>query len=157
MNVTNHLTPIAELLGLEALEFDDRGICTLDFDDRFQTTLEVDEDGDTLHLYAVLGQAPEDAIDQLTCFAAMLDANLFGRGTGGAALAFDGESGSLMLSRSCSVTQPGSNGIASVFSAFVSATEFWQQQVAGEFWRDADGSPETPGHDEQGAPAFIKV
>ncbi len=158
MDIAAQLKPIAEHLGLETLELDDRDSCSLDFDQQFAISLELDEDGETLHLSAALGAAPADLIDQLACFAAMLDANLFGRGTGGASLAYHADSGTLMLSRACFLTASDPDALVRAFSGFVSATEVWKARVDAEFWRSPDD--EEPGDTPpagDATPTLIKV
>jgi hypothetical protein len=156
MNPNDELfIPIAQRLGLDALIFDDSGLCPLVFDDRFTITLELDEDGDTLHLYSTLGQAPEDLIDQLTCFAGLLEANLFGRGTGGATLSFEPDGRYLVINQSLSLQQSNPEALQTLFERFVQAADAWHDRVSNRFWQDpdftADNSPAA------GIPTFIKV
>ncbi len=156
MDIDTLLQPLTERLGLEALDFDDRGTCSLVFDERFTITLELDDEEQMLHLYSTLGKAPEDLIDQLTCFAALLQANLFGRGTGGASLAFEPESQALMISRNCSLKPLSAKALQADFERFVQATDAWHERVAAQFWQedDQDNTAQPP---SIGMPTFIKV
>ena len=155
MDTDTLLQPLAERLGLEALDFDDRGTCSLVFDERFTITLELDDEEQMLYLYSTLGKAPEDLIDQLTCFAALLQANLFGRGTGGASLAFEPESQALMISRNCSLMQLSAEALQADVERFVQATDAWYERVSTRFWEDAED--DTAQSLQVGMPTFIKV
>ena len=145
MQDINELTQtLAERLGMENLQFDDEGLCSLLFEDRFTVTLEIDDADNALHLYSNLGKAPEDVIDQLTCFAALLDANLFGRGTAGATLGFEPNSQSLMLSRALALPTLDAETAYTELGRFVQAAGVWSERVAASFWQDADAESPVP-------------
>ena len=161
MNTEDLLQALAQRLGFEALRFDSDGICSLAFEERFTVTLERRDETDTLYLYSTLGPAPEDIIDQLTCFAALLEANLFGRGAGGANLGFEPQSQTLMISRVLPLNQLNAGALQNEFGLFVQATEAWCERVAARFWEDPDASEaREPVFNNSGNPGrtgFIKV
>ncbi len=156
MDLAALVQALADQLGLGALAFDDRDTCSLVFEDRFTVTLELDEGAEQLHLYTGLGKAPEDPIDQLTCFAALLEANLFGQGSGGANLALEPESGELLISRGLSLKQLSPGDLQGVFLRFVHAADAWQERVSGRFWEQVEPTGPTPSPAGPG-PGFVRV
>ena len=157
------LQTLAQSLGFETLVFEPDGVCSLAFEERFTVTLERDDENGLLHLYSTLGSAPDDVIDQLTCFAALLQANLFGRGTADANLGYEPDSQTLMLSRKLVLQQLDGDSLQTAFGLFIQATETWSQRIAERFW---ENSEEDATDFEDGAtdhvadssnPVFIKV
>ena len=160
MDYEPYFQALAQRLGFESLPFDNDGICSLAFEERFTITLEWHAEHATLYLHSTLGTAPEDIIDQLTCFAALLEANLFGRGTGGANLAYEPRSQTLMISRTLVLSQLDADALQQAFGVFVQATETWCERVADRFWEDdteASGGDVNPADTESANPIFIKV
>lgn len=149
MDTNELLRPLAEALGLTELTLDDQGTCALVLDDRLPVTLALDDASATLHLYCVLGPGPEDLLHQAACYAAMLDANLFGRGTGGATLAMDPDAGDMVLCRSLPLTQTTPESLLDAAELLIQAADSWHTRVQERFWErldddDAGDDPEPP-------------
>ena len=77
---------VAQQLGL-TMELNDEGACRLVFEDKYTVDIQVEEDQkNRFYFLSTVGQAEAPTEAQLRT---LLDANLFGQGTGEAALAYD--------------------------------------------------------------------
>ena len=150
---------LAGQLGIDELCFSDEGLCSLSFDDRCTVTLEIDDEDGALYLYCNLGKAPEDIVDQLSCFAALLEANLFGRGSAGANLGLEADSRSLMISRALPLATLDAATLQLELGRFVQAAETWRGRVAEAFWQADEAPAPAPATPTGGrsAPGLIKV
>ena len=84
--MVNELIAGMAQLGL-SLELNDEGACRLVFEDKYTVDIQVQE-GQENRFYFVMHSRPGEAPTEAGC-APCLDANLFGQGTGEAALAYD--------------------------------------------------------------------
>ena len=103
---------------------------TLNVDD-VEVGLVLDEDDpetDTLHLVCELGSPEGGASAAL--MKRMLEANIFGLGTGGAALSLNPETGAAYLTRGLLIGGLSGPVLAAAIEALVAAAQDWRQAIA---------------------------
>ena len=89
------LRDLGGLVGLPELGLDADGHCSLVFDGRVEVDLAYAEGDDRLTVAALLGRLPADAPAER--YLELLDANFFWRGTEGATLGVERDSGTVVL------------------------------------------------------------
>lgn len=127
MTVNNLLAEFGRKAGLGALSLDDKGVCRLSFDGTLVVDLEHDSSAGVLHLYAVVGSIPADGKESL--FARLLEANLFGAQTSGAALAIDRQRNEILLCRSIMPDALDAMAFEKILESFVNALEQQREQL----------------------------
>jgi hypothetical protein len=97
MNAANLLAAWGQALGLPELALSDLGTAALLIDGTLTLNIEHEDDAGRLLLYVPLGAPP--AAEREACFARLLQANLFGHGSGGGHIGLDAQRDELVLSR----------------------------------------------------------
>ena len=98
MDISNLIEMVGTRCGV-SLSMPPGGTLSMTFEGDLAINLEHDIEQDVLHLYCVMGADPADDRSQLALYRQMLEANLFGHDTAGAALALDQGSGEVLLTR----------------------------------------------------------
>lgn len=130
MDADQLLTSLGLATGLPDLRFDGNGCARLLFDQRLALDLERDADAGCIHVYAVLCAAPPPGSGE-ALYRRMLEGNLFGSQTQGAALAVDAASHEIILCRSVEVEASSADSFSRLIEKFLAAIEHWQQELAG--------------------------
>jgi hypothetical protein len=120
------LQAIGRLLGLPDLAWDEQHSCTLSFGDDVHLTLYADDERPDLTMYTLLGVLPADAPSAV--WRELMEANLFGKGTGGAALGYEPDSQWVYLSRRLPTEGLNAQQWLGEIQAFVSACRQWQSR-----------------------------
>lgn len=132
---------------------DDEGYCCLSFDE-LTTHLQYDAEADEVLLFIRLGEIDDDEPTML--YEAMLAANLFWQGTGGATLALQPEDGMVYLNISRPMRVLDVRGFEKLLERFIEAAEHWQEQIeAGAVDEAALAAGSTP--DSQADSDLLKV
>jgi hypothetical protein len=134
------LGDFGKTIGLDDLELDAAGYCCLMIDNNLVINIEFEEPDARLLLYAKVGRPGPDRAAALT---AILEANYLGRGTGGATLGLEPESGSIVLSRDLAIAGMDVPGFSDALERFVNTAEVWSKRL-GE--ASASAPPSDP-HD----------
>lgn len=123
--VDHVLAAFGDTVGLERLALDEAGMGAL-FIDETAVNLEVDEAESRLLLYAGLG-VPEG--DPAATHIALLEANLFWQGTGGATLALQPETGVVLLVQALPTAGLDPVGFETALQTFVEVAETWERRL----------------------------
>ena len=141
MALAELMTELAAAIGLEGVELEDDGGGQLIIDDDLVIDIATDPGEATIIVAASVGAIPADQRE--AAFGQLLEANLLGDGTGGAALAIDGTRDEIVLCR----LFPQDDLPFAVFdrelSVFVQALRYWRQRcAAGTIGQAADDTVE---------------
>ncbi|HVJ68843.1 MAG TPA: type III secretion system chaperone [Caulifigura sp.] len=129
-----------KLLGLEGLTPDGDGSWALQFDD---VVVQIDGDRDVLTCYVDLGKPP--AFGAPTDFyEALLKANFFASGTGGASLGMDREAGFVALSRQLPIAGTTPQDLSVVVERLVDFAEAWSRRIPELLAQDAASGTVSP-------------
>ncbi|CAN7189765.1 type III secretion system chaperone [Acidovorax sp. LjRoot194] len=122
---------LRQAAGLFPVELDAQGACTLAFD-QIAVHLQHDAAAHALTCFAVLGAVPSARREEV--MAAMLRANRFWRGTGGATLSLDeNEPASVLLSQRFDERVPGASAeFVQAVERFVDHAQDWSTFLGGE-------------------------
>lgn len=145
MDADQLLASLGLATGLPDLKFDNNGCARLLFDQRMAVDLERDADASCIHIYTVLCAAPPPGTGE-ALYRRLLEGNLFGSQTQGAALAVDATSHEIILCRSVDVESSSSDDFARLIEKFLAAVEHWQQELAGSGAGEAAHQPDRGGH-----------
>ncbi len=133
------LLDLGQSAGLaQPLRFDERGCARLVFDGQLAIDFERDADAGLLQVYSVLGPLPGQGREAL--LLQLLQANLFGADTAGAALAVDADTGEVVLCRSVAAEGLPAPAFVQLVEQFVAVAEDWKERLAA--WRPAAGAPD---------------
>lgn len=141
MDADQLLASLGLATGLPDLKFDNNGCARLLFDQRIAVDLERDADAGCIHVYNVLCAAPPPGTGE-ALLRRLLEGNLFGSQTQGAALAVDAASHEVILCRSVDVESSSSDDFARLIEKFLAAVEHWQQELAGSGAGEASQQPD---------------
>jgi len=128
---------LGDRLGLEGLELDEDDSCTLRFGEALEVTMQLDDDAFVLS--AEVGVAPAPA--EPAMLEALLEANLFWSGTGGATLSMDPSSRRVFLHERCLASALAPDRLETMLERFVNAAESWAAKVS-EGGTGQDAGPE---------------
>jgi len=120
---------VGALLGLPDLAFDADGDCALTIDDTLQVDISFLDEEDALLLVSPLGSPADPLPADLA--EAMLDANFFWRGTGGATLGLDRETRMAVLVETVPLAGQHPAALRDRLSDFVTVARDWTDRVAG--------------------------
>ena len=127
MDSNQLLHSLSESLGVPELRFDDNGCARLATDGAPAINFERDPAG-TIHAYSVLATLPAEGREAL--YEQLLQGNLFGAATSGAALAVDTGGNEVLLCGVLATKQTTPELFAAQFEHFVGAAQKWQAQLA---------------------------
>jgi hypothetical protein len=113
-------------LGVPDLHFNADGCARLGIDGAPALDFELDETG-AIQMYSVLGPLPTEGRTSL--YAQMLQGNLFGSSTAGAALAIDDLHGEVVLCRTVTTKHVSVSEFTAKVESFVAAAEDWQGRL----------------------------
>ncbi len=122
------LADLGGLVGISSLALNEKGQCTLVVDERIEIGLSFNDGDDTMVMASVVGQMPpEPATDR---YAMLLDANFFWRGTGGATLGVERDSGTIVLVEPVALSGLQIGRLEARLGGFVKAAREWTDRLA---------------------------
>jgi Tir chaperone protein (CesT) family len=124
--VDSLLQAIGRLLGLPDLAWDEQLSCTLSFGDDVHLTLYADDERPDMTIYTLVGELPAQAPSDV--WRDLMEANLFGKGTGGAALGYEPDSQWVYLARRLPVEGMTAQQWLEEIQVFVGACRHWQNR-----------------------------
>lgn len=127
MNIEDILKELGNQMGLPNLKLDDNKVCRLIFDKKYTVDIEASEDEKIVHVYSAMCIIPPE--DREPMYEALLEANLFGRGTGGAAFGVDKEMGEILLSQTLVLDKTDYQDFVNVLESFVNHVEAWTDKI----------------------------
>jgi len=117
---------LGKTVGLDDLELDAAGYCCLVIDKDLVINIEFDEPDARLMLYSMVGRPGSDRPAGLT---ELMEANYLGRGTGGATLGLERESGAIVLSREVPIAGMDLPGFSGALERFINMAESWSRRL----------------------------
>ena len=123
------LLDLGQTAGLsQPLRFDDHGCARLTVGAHLAIGFERDAEAGVIQLYSVLGPLP--AQGDAALYQQLLEANLFGADTAGAALAIDGPMREIVLCRSVGAEGMAAAAFVQIVEQFITAAEAWKEHLA---------------------------
>jgi hypothetical protein len=137
------MADFGKTVGLDDLGLDEQDYCCLVIEQDLVINIEFDEAGERLMLYSKVGRPGPDREAELT---KILQANYLGRGTGGATLGLQPESGAVVLSREVPTAGIDVPSFSASLENFVNVAEAWTRRLADavSLAQPSAGSPDHP-------------
>jgi hypothetical protein len=129
MTVEDLLSALGARMGLPDLQLDESRSCQLLFDGHLAVDIEAPVDqGGIVFLHSTVGIVRPEGREAL--FQQLLEANLFGRGTGGAVLSVDGQRYEILLHRSLQTRQIDFSDFVDALEQFIQYASHWMERLA---------------------------
>ena len=125
MRFEDHIASLGRKIGVR-LQVDDEGACVLSVDD-MTVTLQGIAESEAVGFWGEIGDPPPQGLEKL--LSAMLEANHMFRGTGGATISRDSETGSFFLCRILDLRNLDADAFAAALERFVNTLEAWIRLV----------------------------
>ncbi len=147
MDIHSILSQLGQQMGLPQLKLDENRVCRLVFDQRLVVDIEASDDEKIVHLYALVGEVPPE--DKEAFMALLLEANLFGKGTGGSAFALDHNHHEVYLCRVVLIESLAYQEFVNMLETFVNHLEAWMDKIErGDIGNSAKSTVETRSHED---------
>jgi hypothetical protein len=127
MTAVDLLRELGVKTGLGALELDRNGLCQLVFDGDLRVEFEAPAGGSSFWLAAAVARLPASAGSDF--YRELLEANLMGRGTGGAALAVDPDRGEVVLWQRLDADRTDFPLFERELEAFLNSLDVWKERL----------------------------
>lgn len=127
MSLRDILQKLEKKSGLESLQFSKDGAISFVFNTHYTTTLEKSADERELTLYGVIGQLPFE--DKERYLLMLLQANLFGRKTGGASIGLDPDTQEVILFRTFEVAHLQFDHFFEELTRFLGMQQEWSENL----------------------------
>lgn len=127
MNIRDVLKELGAHMGLDNLKLDENRVCRLVFDKEFAVDIEASEDEKIVHIYAKVVSAPPEKREEF--YALLLEANLFGKGTGGSMFALDQTQNDVYLCRALSMDSTDYQDFVNILESFINHLEAWAKKI----------------------------
>jgi hypothetical protein len=121
------LAAYGQLTGLPHLRFNSDGCARLLFDGSVSVDLEVDDAAACIQAYGVLGPVPAGNREAL--YRRLLEGNLFGTQTGGAALSIDPVQEEVLLCRRLELAATDAAAMAESLQSFAGVVAQWRDRL----------------------------
>ena len=139
MNIRDVLKELGSQMGLDNLKLDENRVCRLVFDKEYAVDIEASEDEKIVHIYARGVSVPPEKREEF--YALLLEANLFGKGTGGAMFALDQTQNDVYLCRALAMDSTDYQDFVNVLESFVNHLEAWAKKIdSGALTREGGAS-----------------
>lgn len=123
MQIAEFLTLLEEKSGMSPLAFSEEGVISFTFNSDFTANIEKSDDDQLLTVYAKIGDLPSKNREE--CMKALLEANLFGQKTRGAAIGLDSDTQELYIFKSFDCTSIEFESFFEQFSNILQAQQEW--------------------------------
>jgi hypothetical protein len=157
MDIHAILSQLGQQMGLPQLKLDENRVCRLIFDQKLVVDIESTDDEKIVHLYALVGPvSPEHKEDFM---AVLLEANLFGKGTGGSTFALDHNHNDVYLCRIIAIESIVYQDFVNILETFVNHLESWMNKIErGDMTPASKSTVDLPHHDSHGFdPGFLRA
>lgn len=130
MSLDQLILTLATELQLPELSLNANGTCQLVMDDNLAITIEDAPLERSAHLYAKVASTPDTGREDF--FAALLEAQLFGREVGeGCAFGYERATGEILLCRKISLGAVDESTFSQILTEFVNWAEHWSTKLSG--------------------------
>jgi Tir chaperone protein (CesT) family len=151
--VNDLIAGMAQRLGL-SVELNEEGACRLVFEDKYTVDIQVMEDQENRFFFtSAVAQAEAPSEAELKT---LLDANLFGQGTGEAALAYDPDMEEIVLQRSFDARFIDVDQLMAALEEFVNIVASWTERL-GESGAERSGNSAEATALAQGDPSILRI
>ena len=148
MRFEEHVKALADKIGVP-LKVDDEGTCVLSVDDMMVTLQSIPE-AESVGFWGEIGEPPPQDLEKL--LSAMLEANHMFKGTGGATISRDSETGRFFLCRILDLRSLDAEAFAAALERFVNVLEAWIGLVKD--YRET--APEASASDASAVPSGLR-
>ena len=121
---------LEENTGITPLKFSSDGIISLIFNDNYTVHLKKSEDDYILTVFGIIGKVPDN--DSELCLLNLLDANLFGRGTGTASIGVNVESKEIIIFEKFSFNDLEQIDFVAKLKGFLNTQEHWTTLISSD-------------------------
>jgi hypothetical protein len=150
--VNDLIAGMAQQLGL-SMELNDEGACRLVFEDKYTVDIQVQEGQENRFFFvSTVGQAEAPTEAQLRT---LLDANLFGQGTGEAALAYDPDMEEILLQRCFDARYVDLGQLMAALEEFVNIVASWTERLDEQDDKSSNSAEATAL--AQADPSFLRI
>ena len=134
MQLETLLNGLGEVVGLVGIGLNENGVCSLSFNQEIRVNIERDDERDRMvHVYSILCEIPSGIETREKLFSSLLQANLFGRGTGPKArFALDQHAGEIILHYTFHEEQTDIGAFLDDIQTFVNLVEIWDERLKTE-------------------------
>ncbi len=144
MDINSILLELGKQMGLENLKLDQNRVCRLVFDKKYIVDIEATEDEKIVHIYSTIAPIPPENKEQF--YELFLEANLFGKGTGGATFGINKMESELMFTRAIAMDTCDYQEFVNILENFVNHVESWMTSIEnGSAFQDKVGSSPAKG------------
>ena len=129
MRIEHVLQELSRQMALDGVALDENRVCQLVFDDKIVVNIESPLDNeDKVYLYSTVGIVPPE--NKEAFYEKLLEANLFGYGTGGATLAVSSELAEVILIQTFFMEKTDYQDFVNGLENFIDQTAAWLDQLA---------------------------
>jgi len=126
MDINPLLEKLGQDIGLPGLALDDTQLCTLRFDGQDIIVIEVPQPGNRAYIYSMLFTIPEHGKEAF--YERLLEANLFGKETGGASFSCNVKTREVFLTRSLDLEELSYDAFKVALEELLQCIEYWREQ-----------------------------
>lgn len=155
MTIRELLGELAERVGLGEAALEDEGGVQIVLDDDRVIEIHANDDRPGVTFSSAVGPAPTE--DREAVLATLLEANLMGEGTFGAALCLDSAAGEIVLCRSINVDDMPYDAFEAELSQFSAAQLAWQELLEDGGRPDGLGDDDTAAQDPSPDAGMVRV
>lgn len=144
MHIDELIARLGTELGIPDLALNSENVCRLVLNDSISIDLEWQDELETLHVHCCLGEMPHEGTD--AWMQLMLSANLYGRRTGGAAIAYDPDLGEIVLCRHAALRSFNFLQFVDDLEQFGQAALYWTERLQQRIGLETSDTFELSGH-----------
>jgi len=150
MSAPDTLLELGQKLGIEDLSFQDNDTCQLIVGENLTVTIELIKGEEAVYLYGDI--CPKPASPGTALFERLMGANLFGAETGGATLALNPGTNTLVLWKKVGLDGQGGDALLTELQEFSNWLLTWQDELSG-----SGNAAVTENSEEPASGAFLRV
>ena len=129
MHLNDLLGELGKMMGIPGLKLNEQNVCRVIFDKKLTVDFESSNDGKTIHIYSTLCSIPSNKAEKERLYNAVMEANLFGHGTGGSSFCADPSQNEVVFCRVLSAEKTDFTDFATVLEAFLNYFETWVNKL----------------------------
>ena len=143
MHLNDLLAELGKNMGIPSLKLDENNVCRLVFDKKMTVDMEASSDGKKGYIYSVVCPIPIETVEKEKLFDALMEANLFGHGTGGSTFAADITAKEILFCRTLEIDKVNFTEFANVLEVFLNNLEIWLDKIKQGSYSETNARAET--------------
>lgn len=159
MDIDSILLELGHQMGIPNLKFESNGVCRLRFDGKYTVDIEATDNKKIVHIYSSIASIPAENREKF--YEIFLEANLFGKGTGGATFGINKMENELMLTRALNMDTTDYQEFVNILESFVNHVESWMTNIEnGTVFQEKAETSYTKNYNtpsDMGGEGFIKA